>query len=120
MAPLPGTSAQSPPAEGHLASGSAAAALRAVLRDGGHHPSPNAGRCEAAFAGALGLRLGGTNVYGGVTEVRPELGEGRAPEPDDIRRAARLSRAVTVAATGLAVLIAVLFPSLRRGGRRSR
>jgi adenosylcobinamide-phosphate synthase len=87
--------------------GPAAAAVRAVLRDGARHPSPNAGQCEAAFAGALGLRLGGTNVYGGVTEARPELGEGRAPEPDDIRRAVRLSRAVTVAATGLAVLIAL-------------
>jgi adenosylcobinamide-phosphate synthase len=94
-----------------VVSGSAAAALRAVLRDGGHHPSPNAGRCEAAFAGALGVRLGGTNVYAGVTEARPELGgEGRAPEPDDARRAIRLSRAVTVLATGLAVLIALARP----------
>ena len=84
-----------------------AAAVRAVLRDGARHPSPNAGWCEAAFAGALGLRLGGTYVYGGVAEVRPGLGEGRTPEPDDIRRAVRLSRAVTAAATGLAVLIAV-------------
>ena len=109
-APLPGTSAQSPPAEGRLVFGPAASALRAVLRDGSRHPSPNAGRCEAAFAGALGLRLGGTNVYGGVAEVRPELGEGRSPEPDDICRAVRLSRAVTVAATGLAVLIALYFP----------
>jgi adenosylcobinamide-phosphate synthase len=115
-APLPGTSAQGPPAGGRFTAGPACwlhgsvSALRAVLRDGGRHPSPNAGRCEAAFAGALGVRLGGTNVYGGVAEVRPELGEGPAPEPDDIRRAVRLSRAVTVAATGLAVLIA-----LRRG-----
>ena len=107
MVPLPGTSAQGPPAEGHRLPGPAAAAMRAVLRDGARHPSPNAGQCEAAFAGALGLRLGGTNVYGGVTEVRPELGDGRAPEPDDIRRAIRLSRAVTAAATGLAVLIAL-------------
>jgi len=107
MVPLPGTSAQSPPAEGLRVPGPAAAAARAVLRDGARHPSPNAGRCEAAFAGALGLRLGGTNVYGGVAEVRPGLGEGRAPEPDDIRRAIRLSRAVTAAATGLAVLIAL-------------
>lgn len=106
LAPLPGTSAQGPPAEGHRLPGPAAAAVRAVLRDGAHHPSPNAGRCEAAFAGALGLRLGGTNVYGGVAEVRPGLGEGRTPEPDDIRRAIRLSRAVTAGATGLAVLIA--------------
>ena len=112
MAPLPGTSAQSPPAGGDLGARpvrGSAAALRAVLRDGPRHPSPNAGRCEAAFAGALGLRLGGTNVYGGVAEVRPGLGEGSAPEPDDIRRAVRLSRAVTAAATGLAVDRA-LFP----------
>ncbi len=90
--------------------GSAGSALRAVLRDGGHHPSPNAGRCEAAFAGALGIRLGGTNVYAGVAEARPELGDGRAPEPADVRRAIRLSRVVTAAATGLAVLIALARP----------
>jgi adenosylcobinamide-phosphate synthase len=114
VVPLPRTSAQGPSAGGRFVAGPAAAALRAVLCDGPRHPSPNAGRCEAAFAGALGLRLGGTNVYGGVTEVRPELGEGRAPEPDDIRRAVRLSRAVTVAATGLAVLIAVFSPARLR------
>jgi adenosylcobinamide-phosphate synthase len=91
--------------------------LRTVLRDGGKHPSPNAGRCEAAFAGALGVRLGGRNVYGGAAELRPELGEeGRAPEPGDIRRAILLSRAVTMAATALAVLVAGLMP----GGRRNR
>ncbi|MGB6583353.1 MAG: adenosylcobinamide-phosphate synthase CbiB, partial [Streptosporangiaceae bacterium] len=90
--------------------------LRTVRRDGGRHPSPNAGRCEAAFAAALGVRLGGTNVYDGVTEARPELGGGgRAPESEDIRRAILLSRAVTVSATALAVLVVVL-----TGGRRSR
>jgi adenosylcobinamide-phosphate synthase len=93
------------------------AALRAVRRDGDKHPSPNAGRCEAAFAGALGIRLGGTNVYDGVAEARPELwAQGRAPEPDDIRRAILLSRAVTVGAAALAVLIAGVTPY----GRRSR
>jgi adenosylcobinamide-phosphate synthase len=94
----------------------ARSALRAVLRDGGRHPSPNAGRCEAAFAGALGIRLGGTNVYGGVSEARPGVGEGRAPDADDARRAIRLSRSVTVAATGLAVLIALT----RRGDKKRR
>jgi adenosylcobinamide-phosphate synthase len=82
--------------------------LTTVRRDGGHHPSPNAGRCEAAFAAALGVRLGGTNVYGGVAEARPGLGEGRAPDPEDIRHAIVLSRAVTMCATALAVLIAVV------------
>jgi adenosylcobinamide-phosphate synthase len=82
--------------------------LATVRRDGGHHPSPNAGRCEAAFAAALGVRLGGTNVYGGVAETRPGLGEGRVPDPEDIRHAIVLSRAVTGFATALAVLIAVV------------
>jgi adenosylcobinamide-phosphate synthase len=87
--------------------GKAATVLRIVHRDGGAHPSPNAGRCEAAFAAALGIRLGGTNVYDGVAEKRPELGEGRSPEPGDIRRSVVLSRAVTWSATALAVLIAL-------------
>ena len=91
--------------------------LRVVVRDGSRHPSPNAGRCEAAFAAALGVRLGGTNVYGGVAEARPELGEGgHAPESEDIRRAIMLSRAVTVSATALAVL--VVLAGDRRAQRR--
>ena len=61
------------------AGGRAASTLHAMHRYGGRHPSPNAGRCEAAFAGALGVRLGGTNVYAGHTEHRPALGDGRAP-----------------------------------------
>ncbi|WP_433335115.1 cobalamin biosynthesis protein [Spirillospora sp. CA-294931] len=73
-------------------------AWRVLRRDGAAHPSPNAGRCEAAFAGALGVRLGGSNSYGGSVERRPELGDGRAPEVADIRRAVRLSAGVTVAA----------------------
>ncbi|WP_433246848.1 cobalamin biosynthesis protein [Actinomadura nitritigenes] len=76
-------------------------AWRALRRDGGNHPSPNAGRCEAAFAGALGVRLGGTNSYGGAVERRPEMGDGRAPEVRDIGRAVRLSAAVTAAAAAL-------------------
>ncbi|MEU0520819.1 cobalamin biosynthesis protein [Streptosporangium sp. NPDC006007] len=85
----------------------------AVLRGDGHrHPSPNAGRCEAAFAGALDVTLGGVNVYGDRVEHRPEMGDGRKPETADIRRSVRLARAVGVAAAGLAVLAAL------RGSRR--
>jgi adenosylcobinamide-phosphate synthase len=86
--------------------GRPARAWRLARRYGTQHPSPNAGWCEAAFAGALGLRLGGPNSYAGVAEERPELGEGRAPEPADIARAVRLSHAVTVAATAVAAGIA--------------
>ncbi|WP_358407985.1 cobalamin biosynthesis protein [Spirillospora sp. NPDC047279] len=90
-----------------VACGGGAGAWRVLRRDGGRHPSPNAGRCEAAFAGALDVRLGGTNVYGGRVEARPEMGDGREPEVADIRRAVRLSAAVTVAAGALAAGTAV-------------
>jgi adenosylcobinamide-phosphate synthase len=89
-----------------VAGGSGRAALRTLRRDGGSHPSPNAGRCEAAFAGALGVRLGGTNVYDGQAERRGTLGDGPPPSPADIDRAIRLSRSVIIAATVLAAAIA--------------
>jgi adenosylcobinamide-phosphate synthase len=93
-----------------LAGGSRVEALRAWLRDGRRHPSPNAGQCEAAMAGALGVRLGGRNVYHGRVEERPVLGDGKPPEAADIRRAARLSAAVGAAALALAVGHAVAAP----------
>jgi adenosylcobinamide-phosphate synthase len=79
-------------------------AVRAWRRDAPRHPSPNAGRAEAAFAGALGLRLGGPLAYAGRVEHRPYLGDGRAPGPDDVRRAVRLAWAVTAASAALAAL----------------
>ena len=69
--------------------------------------SPNAGWAEAAFAGALDLRLGGPNSYGGVLREGPVLGSGRAPGAADIRRAVRLMRLVCLALTGLALAAAM-------------
>jgi adenosylcobinamide-phosphate synthase len=80
-----------------LVGGSPRAAAAAARRDGAAHPSPNAGRVEAAFAGALGVSLGGPLAYGGRLESRPCLGEGHAPGVADVRRAARLSLAVGAA-----------------------
>ncbi|HTX83252.1 MAG TPA: cobalamin biosynthesis protein [Streptosporangiaceae bacterium] len=71
------------------------------------HPSPNAGWCEAAFAGALGVQLGGTLSYAGRTEHRPILGAGPPPGPTDIARAIRLSRAITTVMTPLAAAVAL-------------
>jgi adenosylcobinamide-phosphate synthase len=71
-------------------------------RDGGEHPSPNAGPIEAAFAGALGVRLGGPLAYAGAVEHRPHLGDGEPPQIVDIHRATRLSLAVGAAAAVLA------------------
>jgi adenosylcobinamide-phosphate synthase len=88
--------------------GRPAASWRVATEFGPRHPSPNAGWCEAAFAGALGVRLGGILSYSGRVEHRPELGAGRPPEPADIARATRLCRAVTAAATALAASAALL------------
>ncbi|MFF2654785.1 cobalamin biosynthesis protein [Streptomyces sp. NPDC058045] len=76
--------------------GAPRSALRAWRTDAGRHPSPNAGPVEAAFAGALGVRLGGTLAYGGRVEHRPVLNAaGRAVRVEDVPRAIRLSRRVS-------------------------
>lgn len=82
----------------------ARAVLRAVRRDAPSHPSPNAGVAEAAFAGALGVQLGGPTSYpGGRVEERPLLGTGREPTASDVRAAVDLSADITTAlATALA------------------
>lgn len=86
--------------------GSSRRALRILLRDGRRHPSPNAGQCEAAFAGALGVQLGGRNSYQGRAEQRGLLGDGHPAAAPDISRAVRLSRLVSAAALGLAAIVA--------------
>jgi adenosylcobinamide-phosphate synthase len=89
--------------------GRPAVTWQTALRDGPHHPSPNAGWCEAAFAGALGVRLGGPLSYSGRPEHRPELGTGHPPQAADIARAVRLSRSVTVAAAALTASLSLAF-----------
>jgi adenosylcobinamide-phosphate synthase len=73
---------------------SAAAVWTAVRTQAPAHPSPNAGVAEAAFAAALGLRLGGQSRYGDRVEIRPPLGTGRPAETADIARAVALARDV--------------------------
>lgn len=87
-----------------LVGGDPRAAWRAAWIDGRAHPSPNAGRVEGAFAGALGVRLGGVNTYAHGVEHRPELGDGPAPGVEDIARALALARIVGLAALALALL----------------
>ncbi|MFI7100208.1 cobalamin biosynthesis protein [Streptomyces sp. NPDC050161] len=100
------------------------AAVRAWRADGGAHPSPNAGPVEASFAGALGVRLGGTLAYGGRVEHRPQLnGAGRPADAADIARAVRLSRRVGVLALTTTVAGRLAAGALRaavsRRGRRT-
>jgi adenosylcobinamide-phosphate synthase len=99
-----------------VAGGAPGETLRVWRRDRNDHPSPNAGQCEAAMAGALGVRLGGRNVYSGRTETRPFLGDGPKPSAGHLRRAARLSGAVGAAALVVAAGLAAL--RARRGSAR--
>ncbi len=92
-------------------------ALGVWRRDAPHHPSPNAGPVEAAFAGALGVRLGGVNTYRDRVEDRHSLGDGRAVEADDIARSVRLAELVGAAALGIAVVIAGRPSRQRPAGR---
>ena len=97
-----------------LVAGSMPGALRAWRSDAARHPSPNAGVVEATFAGALGVRLGGPTQYRHELEIRPTLGDGRAPEVEDLRRAVRLSQLVQFAS----VVVAVAITTGARSGRR--
>ena len=80
-------------------------ALAAWRRDSPGHPSPNAGPVEASFAGALGLRLGGTNHYGERTENRAAMGSGASPTAADVSPALALARRVDLGALAIAVLL---------------
>lgn len=65
--------------------------LKVFLQDRKKHASPNSGHPESAFAGALGVRLGGVNYYEGERYDSPLIfSAGRAPEPGDIESALRL------------------------------
>ncbi len=87
--------------------GSTRTSLRIMRRDAHRHPSPNGGWCESAWAGALGVQLGGENVYSSRTETRPLLGDGPRPRSPELRRAARLVGGVT-AGTGTAAVLTLL------------
>ncbi|MEU1020103.1 cobalamin biosynthesis protein [Streptomyces sp. NPDC005898] len=108
-----------------LAGTSPSGAVRAWRADAAKHPSPNAGPVEASFAGALGVRLGGTLSYGGRVEHRPVLNAGgRDVRVADIERAVRLSRRVSWLALGVAVAARRVLGSTRspraaKSGRRA-
>lgn len=98
--------------------GSSRAVMRVWRSDATRHPSPNAGVAEAAFAGALGIRLGGATQYRHQLEIRPTLGDGPAPDVADLRRAVRLARLVQGCAVGVSAVVAAVASGVGRTGRR--
>jgi adenosylcobinamide-phosphate synthase len=89
-----------------VAGGNLRGAWRLGLRDCRKHASPNAGWSEAAFAGALGVQLGGPLSRRGRVIEMPEMGEPRESlQRRHVRRAVVLMAltSVLVAAMGFAV-----------------
>lgn len=66
-------------------------ALKIFLRDRMNHKSPNSAHGESAFAGILGIELGGGAFYQKKFEARPAINSGaRSPETLDIVKAWKL------------------------------
>ena len=84
-------------------------AWQAPLRDAGKHRSVNAGWPEAAFAGALGLRLAGPRHYAGSRVEDAWMGAGReAASAADIRLSLRLMVRCCFALGALTALSALI------------
>lgn len=98
-----------------LGGGDMLQSVKILRRDAHAHASPNAGWPEAAMAGALRVRLGGTNLYDGIPHAGAGLGDPLEPlEPRKIDEAARM---VTVA---YALFLGVMALSAFLGGGRRR
>ncbi|UJF34475.1 adenosylcobinamide-phosphate synthase CbiB [Paenibacillus hexagrammi] len=85
-----------------LQPGASARRAAAAIRRFAHlHPSPNSGIPESAVAGALGIELGGLNVYSGVASERARLGWPLRPRTQrDIAAAVRMLYGVSFVAMG--------------------
>jgi adenosylcobinamide-phosphate synthase len=57
-----------------ILAGKGARAFETAVREGANHSSPNAGFPEAAFAGALAVKLNGPNTYDGKLVDKPYIG----------------------------------------------
>ena len=80
-------------------------ALRIVCRDHANHKSPNSAWSEAAAAGALHIRLGGTHLYFGKPVEKPTIGDDDRPaEEEDIRKV----NSLLYVTSGLMTLIALV------------
>nr|WP_321466130.1 adenosylcobinamide-phosphate synthase CbiB [uncultured Desulfobulbus sp.] len=84
---------------------SSRSALSCAWKEGKNHASPNAGYPEAAFAGGLGVQMGGPNYYHGKLVEKPYIGRGLGQVTlEHIPRACRLMRLSSLFACLLAWL----------------
>lgn len=97
------------PAAAGILGYSAKDSWRIACRDYKYHSSPNAGIPEAAAAGALNIRLGGTTVYNGIPNEKEPFGkEFPCPEKKHIKQSLKLMWTVTMLMLLILILIGVL------------
>lgn len=78
-----------------------------AIRDRKNHKSPNCAYPEGAVAGALGVQLGGTNIYFGQAVYKPTIGDKiRDIEIDDILKTNKIMYATSITSM---VIFTVLF-----------
>lgn len=87
---------------------------RIFLRDRKKHPSPNSGHAEAAFAGALNVRLGGVNYYNGIRSEKAFLGDPDKELGKEVISDAHRLMFVTSALFLIFLIISVLLAMLLR------
>lgn len=84
------------------------------IRDRKNHNSPNCAIPEGAVAGALGVQLGGTNVYFGEEVYKPTIGDkNRNLEREDIIRTIRLMNFASLISLMIFLIIYMVFIVLR-------
>jgi adenosylcobinamide-phosphate synthase len=83
-------------------------AWKIAWRDGRKNISPNSGYPEAAAAGALGIQLGGKNIYFGKAVEKPLIGENEKPIGlNEIKDSLRLMMGASFIAAIVAVLVTI-------------
>ncbi|MGL4797651.1 MAG: adenosylcobinamide-phosphate synthase CbiB [Paraclostridium sp.] len=85
--------------------------FRIAIRDRKNHKSPNCAYPEGSVAGALGVQLGGTNMYFGEVVYKPTIGDkGRALEIEDIIRTNKIMYATSlVGLVVFAIIVGIVF-----------
>ncbi|MDX9715465.1 MAG: adenosylcobinamide-phosphate synthase CbiB [Dissulfurispiraceae bacterium] len=87
-------------------------AFKIMWRDGGKHPSPNSGIPEAAMAGALGVRLGGSSIYNSNVVKKEYIGEEITM---DYASASMMSITIIKTASLVALIISAAILGMRSG-----
>lgn len=87
-------------------------AMEIWKRDRLNHKSPNSAQTESAYAGALGLRLGGGAFYFGKWVDKPYIGDGiRGVKKEDVYRSRKLLYGTSL--IGITLCMAVIYTVIK-------